>query len=100
MQPLRRFTAINIDKMRAQHMVMLTAKSFLSSFIFFVNTYLWRKWHGDNPCLPTSTWHINKDDIIFYTPVAAFLYGLRQWYTRSVIMELLEAADDSDRRGW
>ncbi len=38
MQRLRWFTAIKIDKMRAQHMVMLIAKNFLSYFVFFVNT--------------------------------------------------------------
>jgi hypothetical protein len=77
-------------------------KAFCRILYFFVNAHMWRKWHGDNPCLPTSTWLTNKDDRIPYSPVAAFLYGLRQWYTRSgepVIMELLEAVDDSDRRG-
>jgi hypothetical protein len=35
MQRLQWFTALKIDEMRAQHLVMLTAKSFLSYFVFF-----------------------------------------------------------------
>jgi hypothetical protein len=35
MQRLRWFTAIKIDKLRAQHMVMLIAKNFMSYFVFF-----------------------------------------------------------------
>ncbi len=104
MHRLRWFTALNIDKMRAQHKEMLIAESFLSYFVFFVNTDLWWKCQS-HPRLPTKKWQINKDDRIPYSPVAAFLYELRLWYTvypacGEPVMELLEAADDSDRRGW
>jgi hypothetical protein len=70
------FTAIKIDKMRAQHMAVLIAKSFLSYFVFFVNTDLWWKCQS-HPRLPTYNWQINKDDRILYSLVAALLYGLR-----------------------
>jgi len=105
MQRLRWFTALKIDEMRAQHMVMLIAKSFLSYFVFFINTDMWRKWHGDNPCLPTSTWLTTKVDRITLFSCSGISQRITDVgipYTRpgeSVIMELLEAADDSDRRG-